>query len=332
MLLPRHICYNYLQYTGFIRNFMSEKCKAAKIQASNLQLQSDVVTKCDHLTNRIVTMRNNCVMIDRDLADLYKVTTKALNQAIKRNIDRFPERFRFRLSDEEKNEVVTNCDHLAMLKFSHAPVYAFTEQGVAMLATVLKSEVAVQTSIDIMDAFVAMRRFMMSSAGVLQRLGAIEIRQIESEQNTERKFDTVFAALERGNLLPSGILQPGAEYDGLRLVTRMVESAKSEIVLIDPYADSIALDILAHKRRGVKVTLLCKREHWTKPTDIEVAKFNKQYGGLVVKRTDKFHDRFVIIDGIEMLNLGSSINHLGSRLTSYSTRNIDEIADVMRSL
>ena len=309
---------------------MRKKTAVVKISGQNPRSPAEVATNCDHLTKRIVTLRDTCVMIDRDLADLYKVTTKALNQAIKRNIERFPERFRFQLTTEEKDEVVTNCDHLSMLKFSHAPVYAFTEQGVAMLATILKSGVAVQTSIDIMDAFVAMRRFMMSSAGVLQRLGAIEIRQIESEQNAARKFDTVFAALERGNLLPSGILPPEAEYDGMRLATRMIEAAKSEIVLIDPYADSVALDVLAHKARGVRVTLLCKCEHWTKPSDVEVAKFNKQYGGLVVKRTEKFHDRFVIIDNVEMLNLGSSINHFGRRLTSYSTRNADEIEEVMK--
>ena len=295
-------------------------------------LSKHAVEKCDHLTGRIITLRDNCVMIDRDLADLYKVTTKALNQAIKRNIERFPERFRFQLTAEEKHEVVTNCDHLAVLKFSYAPVYAFTEQGVAMLATVLKSDVAVQTSIDIMDAFVAMRRFMISSAGVLQRLGAIEVRQIESEQKAERNFDTIFSALERGNLLPSGLLSPDTEYDGIRLVTRLVESAKSEIVLIDPYADSVALDVLSHKAKGVKVRLVCKATNWTKPTEVEIAKFNKQHKGLVVDRSDNFHDRFVIIDGKELYNLGSSINSLGRRLTTYTTRDPKEISQILRQI
>ena len=284
-------------------------------------------------------------MLDRDLAELYGVEVKRLNQQVNRNMERFPESFAFQLSKDElailKLQIATSrCESSETnLKSQVAtsswggtrkPPRVFTEQGVAMLSAVLHTPTAIRTSIDIINAFVAMRKFMIASAGVLQRLGAIEIRQIESEKKTEQKFDTVFSALERGNLLPSGILPPEAEYDGMRLVTRMVESAKSEIVLIDPYADSVALDILAHKAKGVKVTLLCKCDHWTKPSDVEVTKFNKQFGGLIVKRTEKFHDRFVIVDGVEMLNLGSSINHFGHRLTSYSTRNIDEIAKVMK--
>lgn len=166
-------------------------------------------TECSQLMQKIVMVRQKSVMIDRDLADMYQVSTKRLNEQVKRNIERFPERFRFCLTDGEKSEVVANCVHLAPLRFSHAPVYAFTEQGVAMLATVLKSSVAVKASIDIMDAFVAMRCFMISSVGVLQRIGAIELRQLE----TDRRVDTVFAALDRGNLLPNGIFPADSEFD-----------------------------------------------------------------------------------------------------------------------
>ena len=313
-----------------------------KMEVANCDLQSGehsrskiatlnkdgVVTNCDHLQDRILTIRGKCVMVDRDLAVLYKVTTKALNQAIKRNIERFPVRFRFQLTDDEKSEVVTNCDHLSALKFSYAPVYAFTEQGVAMLATVLKSDIAVKTSIEIMDAFVAMRKFMMASAGVLQRLGAIEIKQLEAD----KKFATVFDALDRGNLLPQGILETGAEFDAFRFVTRLMESAKREIVLIDPYADASTLEVLAKKAKGVNVRLICKATNWSKPTATEIAKFNKQYKGLTVERSDNFHDRFVIIDGTELYNLGSSVNSLGRRLTTYTTRDPKEIAKVLANV
>lgn len=286
----------------------------------------EVVANCDHLMKRILNVRGKMVMVDRDIADLYKVPTKALNQAVKRNIERFPDRFRFCLTAEEKNGVVTNCDHLAALRFSHAPVYAFTEQGVAMLATVLKSAIAVRTSIEIMDAFVAMRGFLMSSAGVLQRLGMVEVKLIE----TDKRLDTVFDALDRGRLLPSGIIPANTEFDSIRQVSRLVESAKSEIVIIDPYADATILDVLSGKGTGVTVRLVCKNRG--KPTASEIAKFNKQYKGLTVSYSDDFHDRFVIIDNAELHNFGSSVNSLGQRVTTYSTRNAKEIKKLLSQL
>ena len=286
----------------------------------------EVVANCDHLMKRILNVRGKMVMVDRDIADLYKVPTKALNQAVKRNIERFPDRFRFCLTAEEKNGVVTNCDHLAALRFSHAPIYAFTEQSVAMLATVLKSAIAVRTSIEIMDAFVAMRGFLMSSAGVLQRLGAIEIKQLE----TDKKFETVFTALDRGRLLPNGIIPAGTEFDSHRQVSRLIESAKSEIVVIDPYADATILDVLSGKKAGVTVRLICRNRG--KPTASEIAKFNKQYKGLTVSYSDDFHDRFVLIDKAELHNFGSSVNSLGQRVTTHSTRDAKEIKKLLALL
>ena len=286
----------------------------------------EVVANCDHLMKRILNVRGKMVMVDRDIADLYKVPTKVLNQAVKRNIERFPDRFRFCLTAEEKREVVTDCDHLAALKFSHAPVYAFTEQGVAMLATVLKSAIAVRTSIEIMDAFVAMRGFLMSSVGVLQRLGAIEIKQLEAD----KKFETVFTALGRGRLLPSGIIPANTEFDSIRQVSRLVESAKSEIVVIDPYADATILDVLSGKKTGVAVRLICKNRG--KPTASEIAKFNRQYKGLTVSYSDEFHDRFVIIDNAELYNFGSSVNSLGRRVSTYSTHDAKEIKKLLAQL
>ncbi|MBR4259251.1 MAG: ORF6N domain-containing protein [Kiritimatiellae bacterium] len=281
---------------------------------------------CGLIGDRILQVRGKYVMVDRDLAELYKVPTKALNQAVKRNSERFPERFRFALTPMEKAEVVTKCDHLKSLRFSHVPVYAFTEQGVAMLATVLKSDIAIKTSMDIMDAFVAMRSFLMSSVGVLQRLGAIEIKQLE----TDKRIDTVFDALDRGNLLPSGILPAESEFDSMRYVSRLIESAQSEIVLIDPYSDVVTLEVLSKKRPGVKVQLVCKDRG--KPTPTEIAKFNRQYKDLVVTYSDDFHDRFLVIDNVELHGLGSSINCLGRRVTSYTTRDPKEIGKLLATV
>ena len=163
----------------------------------------------------------------------------------------------------------------------------------------------------------------MSSVGVLQRLGAIELKQIE----TDKRIDTVFDALDRGNLLPSGILPAESEFDSMRYVSRLIESAQSEILLIDPYSDAVTLDVLSKKRPGVKVCLVCKDRG--KPTPTEIAKFNRQYKGLSVTYSDDFHDRFLVIDNIELHGLGSSINCLGRRVASYTTRDPKEIAKLL---
>ena len=275
------------------------------------------------IQRRIMSVRSIQVMLDRDLAELYGVKTKVLNQAVKRNIERFPERFMFRLVETEMRGLVTDCDRFRNLKHSSVPMYAFTEQGVAMLSAVLRSEVAIAVSIRIMDAFVAMRHFVSDHAGLVQRVGAIELKQLE----TDKRLDTVFDALDRGRLLPSGIIPANTEFDSIRQVSRLVESAKSEIVVIDPYADATILDVLSGKKAGVAVRLVCKNRG--KPTASEIAKFNRQYKGLTVSYSDDFHDRFVIIDNAELHNLGSSVNCLGRRLTTYTTRDAKEIRKIL---
>ena len=282
--------------------------------------------EASEIQSRIVAVRNVQVMLDRDLAVLYGVQTKVLNQAVKRNIERFPDRFMFRLVESEMRELVTNCDRFETLKHSGVPMYAFTEQGVAMLSAVLRSKVAIDVSIRIMDAFVAMRRFAYDHAGLVQRVGAIELKQLE----TDKRIDTVFDALDRGNLLPSGILPAESEFDSMRYVSRLIESAQSVIVLIDPYSDAVTLEVLSKKRPGVKVRLVCKDRG--KPTPTEIAKFNRQYKGLTVTYSDDFHDRFLIIDNVELHGLGSSINCLGRRVTSYTTRDAKEIAKLLAML
>ena len=149
------------------------------------------------------------------------------------------------------------------------------------------------------------------------------MKQLEAD----KKFETVFKALGRGRLLPSGIIPANTEFDSIRQVSRLVESAKSEIVVIDPYADATILDVLSGKKTGVAVRLICKNRG--KPTASEIAKFNRQYKGLTVSYSDDFHDRFVLIDNAELHNLGSSVNCLGRRLTTYTTRDRKEIAKLL---
>ena len=275
---------------------------------------------------RIIAVRGVQVMLDRDLAALYGVETRVLNQAVRRNIGRFPEDFMFQLSKEDclRSQIVTLNE--ARGKHLKYMPYAFTENGIAMLSSVLRSETAIEVNIRIMRAFTAMRRFVSDHAGLVQRVGAIELKQLE----TDKRIDTVFDALDRGNLLPSGILPAESEFDSMRYVSRLIESAQSEIVLVDPYSDAVTLEVLSKKRPGVKVRLVCKDRG--KPTPTEIAKFNRQYKGLAVTYSDDFHDRFLVIDNIELHGLGSSINCLGRRITSYTTRDPKEIAKLLAML
>ena len=272
---------------------------------------------------RIIAVRGVQVMLDRDLAALYGVETRVLNQAVRRNIGRFPEDFMFQLSKEDclRSQIVTLNE--ARGKHLKYMPYAFTENGIAMLSSVLRSETAIEVNIRIMRAFTAMRRFVSDHAGLVQRVGAIELKQLE----TDKRIDTVFDALDRGNLLPSGILPAESEFDSMRYVSRLIESAQSVIVLIDPYSDAVTLEVLSKKRPGVKVRLVCKDRG--KPTPTEIAKFNRQYKGLSVTYSDDFHDRFLIIDNVELHGFGSSINCLGRRVTSYTTRDAKEIAKLL---
>ena len=275
---------------------------------------------------RIIAVRGVQVMLDRDLAALYGVETRVLNQAVRRNIGRFPEDFMFQLSKEDclRSQIVTLTE--ARGKHLKYMPYAFTENGIAMLSSVLRSETAIAVNIRIMRAFTAMRRFVSDHAGLVQRVGAIELKQLE----TDKRIDTVFDALDRGNLLPSGILPAESEFDSMRYVSRLIESAQSEILLIDPYSDAVTLEVLSKKRPGVKVRLVCKDRG--KPTPTEIAKFNRQYKGLAVTYSDDFHDRFLVIDNVELHGLGSSINCLGRRVTSFTTRDPKEIVKLLATI
>ena len=277
------------------------------------------------IQRRIMPVRGVQVMFDRDLAELYNVETKQLKRQVKRNIRRFPSDFMVELSERDMKSLRCQIG-TSNRGGDRYGAYAFTEQGIAMLSSILRSERAIDVNINIMRVFVAMRRFVTDHAGLVQRGGAIELKQLE----TDKRIDTVFDALDRGNLLPNGILPAGSEYDSLRYVSRLVESAKSEIVIIDPYSDATTLDVLAKKRPGVTVRLVCKGRG--QPTPTEIAKFNRQYQGLTVTYSKDFHDRFVLIDNTELHNLGSSVNCLGRRLTTYTTRDAKEIRKILSQL
>ncbi len=297
-------------------------------------MSKEVVISQKQIENRIFTIRGKQVMIDRDLAEIYQVETRVLNQAVKRNIERFPEKFRFQLSidevDDLKSQIVTSSSRSQIVTLNQSDTqqggnikylpYAFTEQGVAMLSAVLRSDIAVQVSIQIMDAFVEMRKLIANHSGLLQRMDRIEHRQIETDQ----KFEQVFKALEGKDAIPSqGVFFDGQVFDAYKLASKIIRSAKDSIVLIDNYIDENTLTHLAKKKKGVKVYLLTKilstgSGHASKKLKLDVKKANEQYGYFELKAFSQSHDRFLIIDGKEVYHLGASLKDLGKKWFAFS--------------
>ncbi|MEQ3361859.1 ORF6N domain-containing protein [Raoultibacter massiliensis] len=258
----------------------------------------------------IHTIRGKQVIIDSDLAVLYGVETKVFNQAVKRNERRFPDHFRFRLTDEEytslRSQSVTSKERGGR---RYLP-YAFTEQGVAMLSAVLRSDTAIDTSIRIMDAFVAMRNLLAENAVLLERLRDIETEQAIFQKSTDERFDKVFRLLEGESEPAQRIFFEGQLFDAFSLLTDLVSRAEQNIVLIDGYVDVHTLNILAKKREGVIATIYTSGNRLTQG-DIEV--FNAQYPSLEVHRTKAFHDRFLVLDESIAYHIGASLKDAGRK-------------------
>ncbi len=287
------------------------------------QLQNNEGVVTTPIEGRIMSIRERQIMIDRDLAELYGVETKVLNQAVKRNMERFPERFRFQLTKEEMNELVTNCDRFNSLKHSTARSYAFTEQGVAMLSTVLRSETAIHVSIRIMDAFVAMRRFMTTNAEVFQRLSTMEYHQLEMQQHlqeSDKRIDEVFRRLDEGNAKPQqGVFYNGQVYDAYTFVADLVKRAKKRIILIDNYVDETVLTLL--DKRGNGVSAVIYTQQISHQLDLDIDRHNAQYSPIEVKTFRLSHDRFLCIDN-EVYHIGASIKDLGKKWFGFSKMEI----------
>jgi len=276
-----------------------------------------VVIREDGIRQLICVFREVQVMVDADLAALYGVETKVLNQAVKRNITRFPDTFRFQLSETEREELVTNCDRFKKLKHSSALPYVFTEQGVAMLSAVLRSETAIRISIHIINAFVAMRRFLLAEGGLLQRMDTLEKRQIAHEMKTDARFDKVFDALEGRSLDPAqGVFFDGQIFDAYVFVNDLLRRAKKSIVLIDNYVDDSVLAQLDKRKKGVSAVILTKTVGKQLAQDLK--KHNAQYPPIAIQEFADSHDRFLILDGETVYHLGASLKDLGKRWFAFS--------------
>lgn len=274
------------------------------------------------IESKILNIRDKQVMLDSDLAALYGVETKVFNQAVKRNIERFPDEFRFQLTEEEMNtffkpasrsQIVTlnSSGNLRGSNIKYRP-YAFTEQGVAMLSAVLRSETAVKVSIEIMNAFVQMRHYLQENANIISRLTNTETKLLEHDKN----FEKIFAALE-SNPKPKkeGIFFQGQIFDAYAFFQNIIQKAKNEIILIDGYVDFTVLEQLSKKKSGVQVTIYTDSK--TKISALDVQKFNLQYPQLILKHTSKMHDRFLIIDNKTVYHIGASLKDLGKKCFAF---------------
>lgn len=264
---------------------------------------------------RIIKIREQYVILDRDLAELYGVETKRINEQVKRNIERFPDAFRFQLTDDELRELVAVCDRFAILKHSSSLPYAFTEEGVAMLSTVLRSKTAIQVSIHIMQSFVAMRRYLFNNAGIIQRISRIEIRQNE----TDRRIDEIFSKFQDKTIPVEGIFYDGQIFDAYIFVTDLVRSARRSVVLIDNYVDESVLLMFSKRASGVSAEIRTGR--LSSQLQLDVVKYNSQYEPIVIVKTQNIHDRFLIVDD-EVYHIGASLKDLGKKLFAFSKMNL----------
>ncbi len=297
-----------------------------------------MIIQTNEIGRLIYTIRGKQVMLDHDLAALYGYEVRALNQQVKRNIGRFPDDFMFQLTKEEieivKSQIVTSPYsnfYSGQDGGRRKPPYAFTEQGIYMLATVLKGEIADQQSIFIMRAFREMRHFVANNALLFEKISHIELKQLEYEKSTDERFDKVFQYIEDHAESEQKIFFDGQIYDAFSLITSIIHKAQKEIILIDGYVDVDTLNILAKKNNGVDVKVYTYAS--AQLTNRDAANFNAQYPTLIVKKTQVFHDRFIILDGKTAYHIGASIKDAGKKCFGISLlEDPDMVTDLLKRL
>ena len=269
----------------------------------------------------IHVIRGQQVMLDSDLARLYGVETKRLKEQVKRNINRFPSDFMFELT---KDEALSSRSQFATLNagrgqnIKYMP-FAFTEQGVAMLSGVLKSDTAIEVNIRIMRAFIAMRSFLMSNVHVFQRLEAVEHHQLLLQEHLsehDKKFEEVLSRLDEKDSEPiEGFFFEGQIFDAYSLISDLIRKAISRIVLIDNYVDDRILKVLTKRKDGVSAIIYTDPRHSQINNDL--SRHNAQYPRIEVRHCTNVHDRFLIIDDTVYF-IGGSIKDLGKKIVAFS--------------
>ena len=300
-----------------------------KEPVTNCEQSKIDIIKCDNhelagnIEPLIKVIRGQQVMLDKDLAMLYGVEAKVLNQAVKRNVERFPNDFRFQLTKEEclRSQIVTlNEKQGKHLKYMP---YAFTEQGVAMLSSVLRSQTAIEVNIQIMRAFVSMRHFMVNNASVFSRLETIEYHQLEMQQHlqeSDKRIEEVFRRLDEGNAKPKqGVFYNGQVYDAYTFVSDLIKSTKKRIVLIDNYVDETVLTLLDKSDNNVSAIIYTQQI--SRQFQLDIDRHNAQYAPINVETFHLSHDRFLCIDD-DVYHIGASIKDLGKKWFGFSKMEI----------
>ena len=266
----------------------------------------------EKIQNLIYTIRGKQVMLDSDVAMLYHYETKRINEIVKRNQERFPENFCFQLTETEVENLRSQIATSSLDKVNYGGrrylPYVYTEQGIAMLSGLLKNNIAIQVSLNIINAFVNMRHFLKDNGKLLQRVSKLEYQQIENN----RRFDLVFDQLQKKQIEEQKIFFQGQIWDSYSLIIDLIQKANKKIVIIDNYVDKTILDMLTKKKEKVEVVIITSTNN-KKIQNIDIKKFNIQYPTLKLARKDLFHDRFIIIDNQELYHCGASIKDLGKK-------------------
>lgn len=288
------------------------------MEENKLAIQNELTN--EDIKNLIYTIRGKQVMLDSDVARLFEYATKDLNRNVKNNIERFPEYYCFQLTDEEykflRCKIFTLNENGRGQHRKYLP-YVFTEYGITMLAGLLKSQVAVNVSIKIVNSFIEMRKFLASNGQVFERLTNVEYQL----QEHNKKFDEVFNQLQLGENIKQRIFFDGQIYDAYSIIIDIIKKANKKILIIDNYIDDSVLKMLAKKKNNVEVVILTSDK--SNIDNLDIKKFNKEYPILKVAKTNKFHDRFIIVDSKEMYHLGASIKDLGKKC--FAINRIEDI-------
>ena len=300
-------------------------------EESELVRNSDQLVFADKIESLIKVIRGQQVMLDRDLATLYGVEVKRLNEQVKRNIKRFPKDFMFQLTKEEclRSQIATlNEGRGQHLKYMP---YVFTENGVAMLSSVLRSDTAIEVNIRIMRAFTSMRHFLQNNAEVFQRLSTLEYHQLEMQQHfqeSDKRIEEVFRRLDEGNAKPKqGVFYNGQIYDAYNFVSDLIKSAKKRIILIDNYVDETVLTLL--DKREDSVSAFIYTQQINRQFQLDIDRHNAQYPPINVETFRLSHDRFLCIDD-DVYHIGASIKDLGKKWFGFSRMEIltpDELVE-----
>ena len=278
---------------------------------------NDLIINEEGIKNKIHTVRWIQVMMDRDLAVLYNVETRTLKQAVKRNIERFPEDFMFQLNNNEIDLMVSQNVIPSKQHLWWSFPFAFTQEWVYMLSSILKSKIAIDISIVIFRAFVKMKKVLLQNASLFQRIDSIEYKLLEHNKN----FDKIFKEIESNNIKPiQGIFYDWQIYDAYVFVNDLLKNTKKEIILIDNYIDDTVLTLFS-KYPKLKFKIITK--NISKQLKLDIEKYNSQYKNLEVKNSDKFHDRFLIIDKKDSYNIWASLKDLWKKIFWFNKIDIE---------